>query len=244
MSIIQELQPYTDGCGLVAPQINPGLIGSDNGPMFTSEAYTIIFKNNQLTEQDRIDYTNKIKSCIFPEGLLNRVPMPYRASQIGPDDLYSVMNACKQLGNTEIPRSILWALIKNFGFLNNDKPGTYTKESFLVRQLQLVAAMVTASFPSFSNPLHFCIRLLSMPLFFVAAISILISCINTPIGEADPRRLSWHLVQTVSGISIMCKLASLVWYKRLYKDYGPTGMRSVATVYYEKGHPFAKWWID
>ena len=244
MTLREEIQPYIDGNGLVAPHLTGPIKGSDNGVMFTSEYYVMLQKLGQLVSQDLSDFQAKIGQCITPEGMLSRVPMGQIDGQEGPDDYVGVLNGCKQLGNTKIPRTLLWATVKYLGFLNNDSPGTKDAKSFLIRQPQLVAAMVAAAFPSLWNPLHFACRLLALPFFTAAAISIFVSCINAPPSDSDARRLSWHLLQTVVPVSIMCKLASLFWWHRVYSVYGSFGMKGVAARYYESGHPFIKWWQD
>ncbi len=245
MGLREEIQAgYIDGNGLVAPHLTGQIKGSDNGVMFTSEYYVMLKKLDQLTDQDRIDFAKKINACITPEGMLCRVPTNQKDGQEGPDDYLGVLNGCKQLGNTQIPRKFLWAMIRYLGFLNNDNPDVMNKPSFLVRQLQLVAATISAAFPSYINPLHFCIRLVAWPLFLIAAAVIFVSCIEAPASDADSRRLSWHLLQTVSSVSLMCKFASLFWYKRLQNTYGAAGMRGVAARYYQPGHPFIRYWVD
>lgn len=240
MGIRQEILPYIDGNGLVSPNRTDGTgQGSDNGPMFTSEYFAILAKSGQLTPADQKSFVDKINPCII-DGLLNRAP--YKTGQEGPDDYVGVLNASKLLGNTAIPRKLLWGAIRHLGFLNN-VDGTKTASSFLVRQFQLVAAMVTASFPSWWNPLHIAIRLLAFPFYVWAAIVIFISCANAPTSDTDARRLSWHLVQTLKDKSFMCWIASKFWYKRLYKAF-PNGMDGVAAIYYQAGHPFSKYWVD
>ena len=244
MSIRQEIQPYIDGNGLVSNRIvSPGtLSGSDNGPMFTSEYYIILAKSNLLTTQDKIDFNNKILSCISQD-LLNRVPTGQSDGQEGPDDYYGVLDACMALGNIGIPRKFLRAVLKYKGSLDNVSPGKWQWQAVLIRQPQLLASMVAASFPTW-NPLHVLIRVLAMPLFLIAAFVLLASCVGVPKDQADPRRLGWHLLQVVSKVSLMCKLASRLWYGRLRKDYGNAEMQGVAYIYYERGHPFVKYWVS
>lgn len=242
MALRDEIVIFLDKNGLVAPnRVGPNG-GSDNGPCFTSELYAMYKKSDQLTEQDKIDYAQKIGSCIDSNGLLNRVPIGQLDGQEGPDDYYAVLNGCKSMGNTSIPRKFLKSVVKYLGFLNNENPGKKTLSSFLVRQPQLLACMVAAAFPSFSNPLHFFIRLIAMPLFFIAAVSIAISCVNAPASDTDARRLAWHLWQCTKPVSLMCRLAGKLWLRRLYRTY-PDGMKGVAKLYYQNGHPFAKYWI-
>lgn len=242
--IRQDFLPYFDGTGLLSPQPNPGLVGSDNGVMFLSEYVSMLKKHGELTEQDVKEYREKIFSCINPDGTLNRVRLPYKASQEGPDDYLGVMNGCKQLGITDIPRMFLKSIILHYGFLNNVEEGGHSRESFLIRQPQLVGAMIASSFPS-NNPLHVLARLIGSPFLAFAALSIAVSCINAPTSDTDARRLSWHLVQITQDVSFLCKLASQLWYNRLYKDYGDAGMQAVASIYYQPqgNNPYAKYWV-
>jgi hypothetical protein len=251
MGIRDDFEDYWDGNGLLCPNpVGKGVgQGSDNGTMFTSEYFIILQKLGIIIESEKEKWESLIRSCMLEPGLTIRAPNDI--STDAPDNFYGILSAAKNLGNTAVPRDILWYGIKNFGFYNPENPGKLVGSdgninwsSFQWRQFQMVAAMISASFPSLVNPLHFIVRIIALPLFFIAAISILISCINEPTDSTDPRRLSWHLIQTTSSTSLMCFLASLVWFKRLYKDYGQDGMRAVAKIYYQpKGvNPYSIWW--
>lgn len=247
MSIKDDFSNYIDGNGLCTPSPGTwiaGQSGSDNGPMYTSEMYVMLSKNGQLTDQDKLDYSQKIQQCINAD-LLNRVPKGQDDGQEGPDDLYGVLNGCIELGNTAIPRELLWGCIKDKGSLDNENPGKWQWVAFLIRQPQLLAAMVSSSFPSLLNPLHWLARLLAFPFFFVASMIIATSCMWTSLDQADPRRLAWHLQNNVKKVSLLCWLASKVWMWRLNKNYA-NGMKDVAAEYYfPKGldqNPYSKWW--
>ena len=244
MSIRQEIIPYTDANNLVSPCLTHGILkGSDNGPMYTSEYYVILQKLNELTPADTANYKNKINTCINEEGMLCRVPIGQDDGQEQVDDYYGVLNGCKQLKITSIPRRFLKAIFKYKGSMNNESPGTFQWDAFMPRQLQLMAAMISAAFPSWWNPIHVLIRIFFWHLYLYTAIIIATSCIGTDPSSTDPRRLSWHLVQTVSSHSLLCRLASYIWYWRLYKDYGPLGMQAVAKLYYQDNHPFQRYWV-
>ena len=248
MSIHNDFSLYIDGNGLMAPnpQSQPPMgSGSDNGPCFTAEYYVILAKNNELTDQDKADFDQKISQCIFPEGILNRVPITQTDSQEEVDDYYAVLSGCKVLGNTEIPRKFLWATIKYLGFMDSTNPEKLGNwNSWMLRQPQLIACMVSAAFPSFLNPLHWVMRILALPFYFYAAIVIALSCIGTDIGNTDARRLAWSLIQATAPTSLMCWLASKIWYSRLYRDY-LNGMADVAGIYYspKNDNPYQKYWI-
>ena len=244
MALRDEIVPFIDGDGLVAPSLSGGQWkSSDNGVMYSSEYYVMLQKLGQLTAQDLIDFDQKMKSCLSPEGILCRVPQPNVDGQEGPDDYFGLMNACVQLGNTDIPRKILWAFIRYFGFLNNDNPGTLTGSAFMARFPHLTACMVSAAFPSWKNPLHIIARLACFPIYVYAAIILLLGDSFTSVDDTDSRRLSWHQWQCLKGVSLLCKLGGRVWANRLYKDYGADGMKTVAKIYYHDDHPFGKYWI-
>lgn len=248
MSIRDDFQPYLDGNGLMAPgpQIQPAESkGSDNGPMYLAEFYDILQKNNQIREQDKTDFEQKIGQCIWPQGILCRVPTNQTDSQEQVDDYYGTLSGSKILGNTKIPRQFLWAMIKYQGFMDSTNPGQrWNWNAWMLRQPQLVACMVSAAFPSWENSFHTFLRLLVFPFYLYAAIVISLSCIGTDIGNTDARRLAWHLIQATAPTSILCDLASKIWYSRLYSDY-PNGMCDVAAQYYQpkNTNPYAKYWI-
>lgn len=251
MSLQQEISAaYTDGNLLVTPHpISRGVErGSDNGPMYTAEYFVMLKKLGETPWWLPMDFLCRINHCIN-SGILGRVPTRQPQDQTGPDDYYGVLNACKALDLQKIPRDMLKAVFRNLGALNNVNPGQWTLQSFLIRQPQLLAAMIASAYPSLKHPGHWLVRLLALPLFAYAALVIAISCINTSKENADPRRLSWHLLQTTAPVSILCHLASLVWYKRLYEYYGPAGMKAVAAIYYQgqadgTSHPFSRYWVD
>lgn len=248
MSLSSEiLANYIDGNYMVTPNPCSRTVqsGSDNAPMYTSEFYVMLYKRGEMDINGGLwALRHLIARCIDSYGMLNRVPTSQPSGLTGPDDYLGVLNACKTFVDTSIARGFLKASLRFLGCLNNENPGKWTWQSFLHRQPQITAAMIAAAFPSFLNPLHWLMRVLFFPWFLYAAGAIAISCINESIGSTDPRRLSWHLLQTTKGVSLLCYLASKIWYRRLYRDYGPDGMKAVAKIYYSPGHPFSRFWCD
>lgn len=248
MGIRDDFQPYFDGNGMLAPnpQSQPPVgKGCDNAPMFTAEYYDMLEMSGQLTDQDKTDFAQKINQCIWPQGILCRAPLNQPDSQEEVDDYYGVLSGCKLLGNTDIPRNFLGAMFKYATFMDSTTPGKWGNwKAFMLRQPQLIACMVSAGFPSLTNPLHWFARILAFPTYFYAAVVIALSCIGTDIGNTDARRLAWHLVQATKSTSLMCWLASKIWFSRLYRDY-PAGMNDVAAIYYQpkNTNPYAKYWI-
>lgn len=244
MALRDEIIPFIDGNGLVSPSLSNGQQkASDNGVMYSSEYYIMLEKLKQATDQDVADFGQKMLSCLSPEGILCRIPQPVKDGQEGPDDYFGLMNACMQLGNTDIPRKILWAFVRYVGFLNNDDPGKITAKAFMARFPHLTACMVSAAFPSWKNPLHIIARMACLPIYIYAAIILLLGDSLTPPNNTDSRRLSWHCWQCLKGVSLLCRIGGRIWANRLYKDYGSDGMKAVAAIYYHDAHPFAKYWV-
>lgn len=216
--IRQEIIPYTDGNDLVAPGVvPPGTVrASDNGPLFTSEYFIILAKSGLLTDVDKQDYFTRIKHCIGPDNQLHRSPGD--TTEDAPDDHYGVISGHVTLGLT--PEFIL--------------------PLSLWRQPQLLFAFICAKYPLMR--LAFPIWLL---LSLYSAIVIATSCINAGYDDFDSRRGCWHLIQATQNNSLLCKLASLIWFHRLTGEYGSGGMGLASCSYFLPAdtHPLSKYWI-
>lgn len=84
------------------------------------------------------------------------------------------------------------------------------------------------------------------PLAAFTATIIATSCMFTSTDQADPRRLAWLLIQATVKDSVLCRLASKLWFRRLRKDY-TNGMKDVAVEYYQPHNvtsPYARWWLE
>ncbi len=241
MSLREEIIPYVDGNGLVAPNVVPEgtMQGSDNGPMFTAEYYIMLnYRQEEAPAfRDSAAFVELIQKCCSPPGNLMRAPGSVEQEQV--DDFYGVLAACRVLSLYDwLPWNLAQDMLdhgwKNWGSYNSLFTNKWTKESFMWRQPQLLAAMYAAADRQSWR---------TWPLFAYAALVIAISCIGVPVGRTDERRLAWLLIQAVAPVSRMCRLASRLWYRRLYRDY-PDGMRGVAAIYYQGDHPFKKYWVD
>ena len=239
MTFAQEISAqYTDGNGLVTPNKGkwaPGEAGSDNGPMFTAE-YLILAKvlgGDPFRLQ--MEFIDSIAKCMSNDGMLHRKPPGQPAYQEQVDDYYATLAASVALGNVHLARAFLRAVWTYKGALNTENPGTWTANSFLIRQPQLLYAMIVAAYPK--NPLAY---LLSLPLRLWTALVIAASCRNAPTSDTDARRLAWHLI-LVTPRGPLVNWAIKAWFKRLFAAY-PNGMQDVARMYYEPGHPIAKYW--
>lgn len=242
-----DIQLYIDGNGLVAPAIIQNKQGraSDNGVMFTAEYLIMLIRNKEIDPRYLKEILFKFLACMPSPGLLSRAPGD--VDQEGPDDYIGLAAAlgeiqtlpggdiptdtCKMTART-IARSVVLYGIEHLGDMNNEKPGHWSWGAWLARQPQLTACYLWAS----GLPVGFVLQT-------IVALIILFSCKGTPADQADPRRLGWLLVQIAAPRSLLCRLASKLWYARLYALY-PNGMKDIAAMYYEKGHPFAQYWVD
>ncbi len=225
---------YLDMYYLVAPQpaVIPKQRSSDNGCLFSSEYYIQLIKNNELLSDDKEHYEALIRSCMIAPGLVSRVPGD--DGQGPPDDAYGIAAACSQFGITSIPNEVVNYGLKHFGSFNNKEPGKWTTSSFLWRQLPLVASQFAAARRGRYNPFVWCLNA-------IAAIVIATSCIGVDPGKTDKRKLSYLLIQAMTPVSVLCRLASILWKRRAVKDYGPEFMKAIYGIYFGNEHPLAKY---
>lgn len=228
-----EIPDYIDVYGLVSPHraANPKRRESDNGVLFTSEYYIQLLNNGELTAQDKVDYETLIRSCMLEPGLISRVPGD--DGQSPPDDQYGVSAACSQLGITSIPADVVSYGLRHFGSFNN-KDRTWTTRSFLWRQLPLVAAQYAAARRGRLNPVVWCLNA-------ITALIIATSCRGIDRNNTDARKLSYLLIKAMQPVSVLCRLASVIWKRRAERDYGPEFLSIIYTIYFETGHPLARW---
>lgn len=237
MSLREEIKSYVDGHGLVAPNlVPPGTMrGSDNGVMFTSEYYIYLQMNGEYNGmQDCMDYTRLVISCMTSKvaGLVARAPDSISVQP--PDDYLGIAAACREIDQRYIAEDIFDYGLKNWGCYNNENPGKWETKAFLWRQPQLIAAMYSATRRTQLNPIIWVLNA-------YAALAILVANINDPVGEVDGRRLTFLLTRAMNPVSLLCRLASKVWKRRMEKTYGPDFMKEICKIYYKDNHPFHRY---
>lgn len=233
MSLKSEIAlNYTDANGLVCNRkclhtdVNP----SGNGVCYTSELVVALERLGQIAPIDVEYYWTTIKGCWKEPGLLSRGPC--QPDQEGPDDYYGLAAGAAATAQPWLAEAVIsygWAHDWCF---DNVTPGRWSWKNFLGRQPQLVCALYAAAGRS---PIWL------YPLRFYTAAVIATSCMFANKSDADSRRLSWLLIQTMTPVSALCRLAAKLWQHRLMQDYPGQGMRSVAALYYEKEHPYIRY---
>lgn len=217
MSIISlAFAPYIDGNGLLSNSpISHGVIrASDNGPLFSSEYIILLNRNGQASSADGAMYELAIKNCTDANGNLHRAPGD--TSEDAPDDYYGAAAGFVEIG-----------VKSNLSLPFN-----------LWRQPQLLFAVMA------SNQQLSRWKFWQWPLAIYTALVVLTSDINTDTGNADARILAWLLIQATSNSSILVRLASHVWFNRLFATY-PNGMNDVAGIYFQptNNNPYQKYWV-
>lgn len=226
MSLKIDILPFLDKFGMVTPNRDGR---SDNGVMYTSEYLLLLTFDGELLPEDKAEYLAKMERCLIRSGrgaVLMRDPENDGESQEGPDDYLGLLAGCRFIGNTEIPRAILWHGLTHFGAFNNVAPFGWTRQSWLWRQPQLITqALFAAKLPV--GPFR---------LFFILSLLYAVYQ-NAPKGNTDARRLGWLLIQAWDGKGLLSRWVVGVWKRWLFSKY-PDGMIGVARIYYCEGHPF------
>jgi hypothetical protein len=213
MSLKEELTPYTDGNGLVAPYlVTPGTMrASDNGPLFTSQAVMLSHLNGEYPLY--LKYFSNILACIDGDGYIRRAPGD--TTEDAPDDHYGVLSALVFFGvkctRIRLPLRC-WHPVLLFLWMLNAP---------ILTQILLIP-----------------IRIITTPLI---ALIIATSNARTPIDNTSNRLLSWCFVTALSRRSLLCELAGKIWLRRLRNDYGGDEA-GPARIYFQLGHPFVRYW--
>lgn len=214
MSLRTEIVPYTDGNGLVAPGLVPaGVMRGSDNGPMFTAEYLIMLNRNGDKPLVDAAVTNSLFSIRACIGVDTEL---HRApGDTSPDEVDDHYGVI--------------SMAAEYGI----KP-FFKLPIRLWRQPQLLYAYLLAyGIPSF----------LLSPLNIYTAIIIATSCIGAPTSDTDSRRLSWHLIQATKKKSLICNLASKLWYARLHKAYA-NGMLGVAALYYQEQHPFKTYWIE
>lgn len=234
MNLETDIIPYVDGNNLVAPNpVVPGTIrASDNGTCFSSEYFILMEMNYPDPDMSYLrakGWEALIRTCMQVPGLTVRAPGD-RAID-APDNVYAILAASKVLSRPAVAQDILSYGKKHLGFYDPTGVPGVKLGAFLWRQPQIVFAMYCAA--NLYKPWKFWL----WPLAVYTALVIGVSCWRVPVDHTDERRLSWLLIQTTKE-SLLCRLASKLWYNRLHRDYSD-GMRTVRGIYYKGNpHPF------
>jgi hypothetical protein len=193
---------------------------------------------NELTDEDRRRAFHVFNLCNAGiPGLFNR--SPYWLDHEAFDDYIGLCAASYFVGLSfardaynyaqNFPGQ--WKGIKFRYHFNNREPMKWYWKSWLGRS------------PSFVAHVKYCAE--ERPTLFQRTawrIAILHS-MSRPVTDGDSYIMSWLLLQVAGDKGWLNRLVKRTWYKNLYKKF-PDGMRDVAKVHFEPGHPFTKYWVD
>lgn len=228
----KAVAPYQDQNYFVGGHPVPRDAGrqSDNAGMFTAEMLRII---NDIDHTE--DPPTKMKDLLDASGVLHRYPDD-SSPDLSPDNMLGFLNYCSLFPNRQVlAKRLFWRGVRGLGSYTP----SWSKDGFLFRQPQLVAALISAS-----GSLRFW-KFWQWPLVLYAALVIAVGGYKkSPMDDQDSRRLTWHLARVMEKNSLLCRLASKVFFRRLRKDYGDEGMRLVFARYFTPDHPFAKFALN
>jgi hypothetical protein len=223
MGFMSELDAYLDQDGLVNPGLN---VGSNNGVLYTSEAYVIGRLQHLEENSDLLQYVRAVLPCLRRTGLLSRHP-DGGGGQEGPDDYVGLGSMLYFCGFTLSAQQVIDYGWKNRGFYNNVDPSDRNWKAFLVRQPQLIALFYWAAGKK--------------PILLLRLYTAVCIAVSGRKDNPDSWFLAWLLGQVAIRESWICRFAFELFKKRLLKAY-PNGMQDVAATYFEPGHPLIKYW--
>lgn len=241
MSLREDILPYTDADGLVAPWKVPQghRNGSGNGLLYTSLYYILLTNKGLIGTPERLAFMETIMPCESSiPGVYNRSPV--HPDQEGPDDYIGLVAAASIL---EL-KSICWGILTHgmekpfqlgpiklfFNYCNIAKEVVLHRSSWLGRMPQVVAHIKLACGvqPTFVQKLVWCYSV--------------ISSVYAKEDNFDARILSYLLVRNYSvggdGIrNALCDWAVRWFLKR-------TDMSKVMQKAFGEGHPLAVYWTN
>lgn len=233
MSLKSEIAlNYQDADGLVCnrPCYHTDNNPSGNGVMYLGELMVLLALRKELDARDSKYFWGVMTRVMLIPGLIFRSST--NKEQEGPDDYLGFAAGVVATGETFLAEKVLEYGYRHKGSFNNEEPQKWTWKSFLWRQPQLFYALLCAAGKN---------RFWHLPFALYTAAIIATSCYNAPLYDQDARRLSFLLIYATSRSSLLCRLASKVWKKRLYKQYGASGLLTVYAGYFGLDHPFTKY---
>lgn len=233
---LSEAQAYIDASGLMHHTIvdNPKpYVSNGNGTMYLSEFYILLKLLGLATAEDSAHWASMIQNCMKEPGLLCRSAL--KTEELDQQDNYlAVLVASTLLNQKQIALDILTYGRKNWGFYNNQNPGSIKGKdgkilwaSFLWRMPQLYYLNLCAVDQD---------RWYHWPLALYTAAVLVFSTWDAPLTDPDARRLSWLYLLVVGKKSLLGRLASKLFLTRLKKDYGTEGMFVVYNTAYSPNH--------
>lgn len=207
----EELIPYIDGNGLMAPCItNPETQGSDNGVMFSCEAMLI-----EPTDEIHRLFIEPVEKCIDKNGRLHRTPNDPRPD--APDDYYGLLAL-------RIP-ALSWLLCKSpLQLIYTPNVAPYIQPQLMGMALDPILGIL--------NPFR------PLCALIIVLLALFSRAPNPGVASnVDLWRMGWLLQKGMRGA--LCSIARRFWFWRLHRVH-PGGMRDVAYLYYQMGHPFTR----
>jgi len=203
---MQTIDPkWLDINGFVKPQ--PSEKPSDNGVLFSAVAIVLGFQVD--------NYPALVKSCFLEIGLLARWPKN-NFDQAAWDDYLGAAVGSLYLGDTEVPRALLWYGVKH-GFIYNTD-GKLEGKDWLLRNIPIWGLMFAAAFPK--------LKLLAYPALYFTQLFF-----STPnLNDTSAIQLQWMFLKGAEKLGFR--------FQKL--DEHESIIKEALKIYYHADHPFNK----
>lgn len=241
MSLREEIPEYRDTLDLL---VHPWKIEKDqsnksgNGLFYTSEYYTLLALNNELNDSDKRMFEFIAQRLQVKPGLYNRSSDNF--AQNGADDYYGLLTGAYHTGNYHLAQEVIDYGNNHLWFFNNTLPGSLRypdgRINFSAIFLKHPALIAHAYWAANKTP--------PIIYYIIWCLVVAFSCTKGRENGTDPYRITWSLVKTNNGRGLLARLVSKLFYKRLAKFFPNGGTKEVASIYYQKDHPFSRYWVD
>ena len=231
----QDYKHYTDKYGLIQPSTRDGAgETSHNGLRFTAEALVAFNNHGKLSREYKYAFLKAIFSCQSMAGLYNRYPGANQLQE-SVDDLCGVGLSSFILRRNYLAREILHYGRRNFGFFNNENPGSIFRlnswkinwSAFLWRQVQVFCHLRWAAE---ENPNCF------QKLWWII---VILMGTKRQKDDQDGWVLSWMLVKVAKKRGPIVERVRKYWIKK-FKKIHPNGIGPVLGDYFGNDkHPNA-----
>ena len=254
MTIFENYQQYMDSQGLV--QLSKDRSVTDNGIRWTTEAYMVLQKNNQLTSEIKSELVEAIEECEdqAAPGLFHR--SKDKRNQEGPDDYCALIAFSAMSGHTDIAERVLTHGQQKFCLKDIDLTGQPSQLIFLqkilgwlpirynyndIDQNKITQKSWLGRFPALICAMKYAAGKKPNLFEFIYFICSLIFSATRPKQDYDAKSLSFLLIAAVSGKNWLIDIAIKYWKIKLIETY-PNGMHDVWASYFQNSeYPTVKY---
>lgn len=225
LSTAQADFPSYEYQGFLTGELHPKQ-AAGNSLLFSSEKIAYLHDRNLIIWKDVNDFYDLMKSCQIEFGLLRRTPAgtPFSEDEEAQDD-YIGVSAASYLLNTSHAQEIL-----NYGIRHDFYYSIHGLRDWAIWFGRYPAFLAHIKWAAGIEPSYF--------QKFAWAVTIATSGILHPEAQ-DPWILSWLMIKTMNGRSLLPRLAAAFWNWRMTRQWGT--LEAVFARYFgDARHPLAQ----